>query len=177
MNLLTTDTAPIWPTADQDNRGWFDAALPAEEPNVQTPEQQHAHEQATGLRALADLIEANPDLQPAVRYALSMINGFSNDPAVLAAFMRAGRQHGAVTTKEAENDIWFTAVLAWGPVELHVNAHREEVCERVVTGTETVTKTVKDPEALAAVPEVEITETVETVEWVCKPLLATEATT
>lgn len=139
-----------------------------------TIDQTLAQQQAAGLRALADFIEANPDLQPAIRHALSMINGFTDDPAVLAAFMRAGRQHGAVTTKEAVNDTWFTAVLAWGPVELHVNAHREEVCERVVTGTETVTKTVKDPDAIAALPDVEITETVDTFEWVCKPLLATE---
>jgi hypothetical protein len=51
-------------------------------------------------------------------------------------------------------------------------AYRSAVCERVVTGTGTVTRTVPDPDALANVPTVEVTETVEHVEWVCAPLLA-----
>jgi hypothetical protein len=48
---------------------------------------------------------------------------------------------------------------------------RNEVCEKVVTGTREVTKEVPDPEALAAVPKVTVTETVEDVEWRCHPIL------
>lgn len=53
-------------------------------------------------------------------------------------------------------------------VRLHITVQRDVVCERVVTGTREVTKTVPAPDA----PTIEITETVEDVEWVCAPLLA-----
>lgn len=56
-------------------------------------------------------------------------------------------------------------------VILAAYAERNEVCDRVVTGTREVTREVRDPEALAAVPLVSVTETVEDVEWVCTPLL------
>ena len=51
-------------------------------------------------------------------------------------------------------------------------AFREEVCERVVVGTREVTRTTKDPELLAQLPDVTVTETEEVVEWRCSPLLA-----
>lgn len=55
-----------------------------------------------------------------------------------------------------------------GIVQLEVVVNRESVCRRVVTGTETVTETVPDPDA----PLVEVTKEVDTVEWQCEPLLA-----
>ncbi|HET6291734.1 MAG TPA: hypothetical protein VFG33_00115, partial [Kribbella sp.] len=62
-----------------------------------------------------------------------------------------------------------------GVIEVHVGAYRDQVCERVVTGTREVTKTVPDPSVV--VPDVEVTETVEDVEWICGPLLAKAVTT
>jgi hypothetical protein len=41
-----------------------------------------------------------------------------------------------------------------------------------VVGTREVTEEVPDPEALAAVPKVTVTRTVEDVRWECRPLLA-----
>jgi hypothetical protein len=78
---------------------------------------------------------------------------------------------GAEVAKDYVSD-WAGVNLSWGAIGLHVYARRDQVCERVVTGTETVTRTVKDPAALAEVPEVEVTEEVEIVKWECKPLLA-----
>jgi heme-binding NEAT domain protein len=52
-----------------------------------------------------------------------------------------------------------------------VSVDREEICERIVTGTREVTVEVPDPEQLAAVPTVSVTKTVEDVEWICRPLL------
>lgn len=138
-------------------------------------DQDLANELAANLRQLATMIENSPQLAETLKYSFDSINAFSNDPAHLAEFMRAGRHHGAETTKSAsKGSDWFVAELRWGRVGLDVNARREEVCERVVVGTETVTKTVKDPELLATVPDVEVTEEVEIVEWQCKPLLAAE---
>ena len=59
-----------------------------------------------------------------------------------------------------------------GDVTVKMLASRDEVCERVVTGVETVTETVPDPELVAQVPLVEVNRAVELVEWVCRPLLA-----
>lgn len=52
---------------------------------------------------------------------------------------------------------------------VEINIHREKACDRVVTGKETVTHKVLDPDALAHVPMVEVTEEVDVVEWRCIP--------
>ncbi len=52
---------------------------------------------------------------------------------------------------------------------------RAQVCERVVTGVETVTEEIPDPDYIAAAPRVTQTREVETVEWRCVPLLAESA--
>lgn len=61
-----------------------------------------------------------------------------------------------------------------GTIGLQLTAYRDAVCERVVTGTREVTKTIPDP--MVTVPTVEVTETVEDVEWVCGPLLREQVT-
>ena len=54
-------------------------------------------------------------------------------------------------------------------VKMEIVVNRAQVCRRVVTGTTEVTKMVPAPDA----PMVEVTEIVETFEWVCdEPLLA-----
>ncbi|GAB3471800.1 hypothetical protein [Actinophytocola sediminis] len=132
---------------------------------------------AAGYRALADLIDANPDLAAHMRYIpkniLVPVSGEDDPRAIIAAFARTGLRHGATVEKWIRGSNSGVAI-AWGQINLDVYAGRDEVCERVVTGVETVTKTVPDPEALAAVPTVEVTEQVEQVEWRCRPLLATE---
>ncbi len=131
-----------------------------------------AQQQAAGLRALADLIESNPDLGEKMRYCgVDNIHVPVDDKTTMAAFIRAGKRHGATITKNAMGK-WFMVNIGWGPVGLDVFAAREEVCERVVVGTETVTETVKDPDLLAQVPDVEITTEREVVEWRCHPILA-----
>lgn len=135
---------------------------------------------AAGVRQLAAMLDANPEFEDVFRHTRMTVNVFvrggeNDDPAEqMADLVRAGLRSGGTVQKHA-NDDYMWAAIQFGPVELHVNATRDEVCERVVVGTETVTKKVKDPEALAAVPEVEVTEVVEKVEWVCRPLLAAEA--
>lgn len=137
-----------------------------------------ATQRAAAFRALADLIETNPqlasDLYLAQILAMPLHNPEVTDQrARLAEWATAALQHGAKFTKEVAGDR-FTGVVDFGAFSIQVLADRDQVCERVVVGTETVTKTVPDPAALAAVPEVEVTEEVEKVEWVCKPLLASD---
>jgi hypothetical protein len=132
-----------------------------------------------GLRSMASFIEQNPELAKGFRYtlqtaALNLHMQHDRDPvAQLAEYAKAAARHGATVTKDID-DQFHNLIIDFGGAKTRVIAYRNEVCERVVTGAQTVTKTVQDPDALAAVPTVEVTETVETYEWVCKPLLAAD---
>lgn len=140
------------------------------EADARTERDQHCD----ALQALVDLLRAHPELDsPFHSHINAPIVGFSDEQkTALAAWARAVSH--LKPTKHF--DKWAALHVNFGGgVELHVYADRDAVCERVVVGTETVTKTVKDPEALAAVPEIEVTEQVEQVEWICSPLLAVEA--
>ncbi|MFI6304332.1 hypothetical protein ACIBCH_20875 [Amycolatopsis thailandensis] len=141
-------------------------------------EQKSLHvRQAEGLRALADMIEANPELAEHLSQALQGMAAYVFTAEPIAAFVRAAGRHGAKIVKDYPDDPerHFSAYAHFGDeVAIRLHTTREQVCERVVTGTETVTETVPDPEKLAEVPTVEVTKTVETVEWVCRPLLAAE---
>jgi hypothetical protein len=68
-------------------------------------------------------------------------------------------------------DLFAKALLRFGPVTVQVYTDREAVCERVVVGSHEEVVEEKDPEALAAVPTITRTVTVEDVEWQCKPLM------
>ena len=130
---------------------------------------------AEQFRAIADFVESLPDdLAEHLRYTANTVNVpvmHNEDPvAIMAAFARAGLAHGVQVRKEFSED-YGTVILDFGVMHFDVYADRAQVCERVVTGTETVTRAVPDP----AAPLVEVTEEVETVEWVCRPLLAAES--
>lgn len=127
-------------------------------------------EYIAGLRALADLLEAQPELMKPHGYLSVVPLGERQSREQLAAWARAlpGRKQKQITDEFA-NLVGFLRGL-----EIKVIAYRDEVCERITTGVETVTKKVKDPEALAAVPEVEVTEEVEQYKWICRPMLADE---
>jgi hypothetical protein len=143
---------------------------------MSTAERPHRIQQAEALRRLADFVEQNPEFEDVFLYTFNNINVFprGDKKAQIAEFVRAGLRSGARVEKRVIGD-WFAATLHFGAgVDIDVTAQRDEVCERVVTGTKTVTKTVPDPEALATVPTVEVTEEIEQVEWVCRPLLAAE---
>lgn len=133
---------------------------------------------AAGLRSLADMIQANPEIADEFAWALNNIaipiGRRPDEKAVLAAVVRAASRAGATITKGAygTKDQLFGAKVKLGAVSFDVWGDRDQVCERVVTGTREVTKEVLDPGALAAVPKVTVTEVVEEVEWRCTSLLA-----
>ena len=134
---------------------------------------ERAREQANGLRALADMVEQNPEVLDALQYLGLGTHVFAEDDpqAKLGMFARIAARYATKVEKQFSSS--FASVVAtFAGVRVSVQADRNEVCERVVTGVETVTKSVPDPDALAAVPTVEITEEVQTYEWVCRPLLA-----
>lgn len=137
-----------------------------------------AAQQAAGLRALAEFIEKHPEVADGLSHTL-MTSGINmhlraeDKAAELGQIARLAARAGATVDKEID-DVWHNLVVRFGAVKVHVLAYRGEVCERVVTGVQTVTRKVPDPKALAEVPEVEVAEEVERVEWVCRPLLDPE---
>jgi hypothetical protein len=138
-------------------------------------------EYIAGLRQLADLLEQNPDALPLPYEGRSGAITFhflsGEDPkAEMAAAARA------IPTRldKSGGDSYFDLTGSLHGLKIELTAFRDAVCERVVTGTETVTEQVRDPEAaeqaLASVPLVEVTRTIEHVEWRCTPLLADTST-
>lgn len=127
-------------------------------------------EYVAGLRMLADLLEQHPELMKPHGAIQVIPLGERQCREQLAAWARAlpGRKDKEIT------DQFANLVGSLRGLKVKVVAYRDEVCERITTGVEIVTKTVKDPQALAAVPEIEVTEEVEQYEWVCRPMLVDE---
>lgn len=134
-----------------------------------------------GLHALADLIEAHPELAEHFEFsdAFAKVHlpvDHHDDPrASMAAWARAGKALGHPVTKDYDGRWGSVTVTLSDAVKIWAYAKREKVCTRVVTGTETVTITVPDPDVV--VPTVEIEQTRDIVEWRCEPLLAESAVT
>jgi hypothetical protein len=125
---------------------------------------------AAGLRKLADMIEHTPELVDMT--SLTRLYAFhARKPGDHALLARAALRHGAIVDKDI-NDQQYNLLITWAPgVSTYLLADRNEVCERIKVGEETITRTVLDPDALATVPEVEVTECVDIYEWQCTPLL------
>lgn len=156
------------PNADDTERHQFDKPAPGADP------ERAAYTE--GLRRLADLIDANPDLplpysgSSSPMLFMFLDHGEDNKAAMAAAARVIGGKWDKIG-----DDTYFDLSGSIAGVKVKLCAFRDEVCVKVVTGTREVTKMVKDPAALASVPEIEVIETVEDVEWRCAPLLADTA--
>lgn len=131
----------------------------------------------SGLRKLADLLEQHEDFPlpygagtsgEMASYRMSFyLFGDSRE-----AFVSAARKFPGTLDKVVADDTFRLNGQIEG-LHFELVAFRKDVCERVVTGTREVTRTIPDPTVVVpTVPMVEVTETVEDVEWVCAPLLA-----
>lgn len=127
-----------------------------------------------GLRQLADILEQHDQLPlpyhgSSVPLTFMFFNHGEDNRAALANAVRAipGR-----LDKNARDNGYFDVDGQLHGLKIQFTAYRDEVCERIVTGTTEVTREVPDPDALAKVPTTTVTETVEQVEWRCHPLLA-----
>lgn len=131
-----------------------------------------ATNQAAGLRRLAELIEAHPELSANFRYTLNTagisVHLTSEDKAAqLGTIARIALRHGATVTKDI-TDTWHNLVLDFDGIRAQVLAYRDQVCQRVVVGTREVVEEVPDPDA----PTIQRTRTEDIVEWQCSPILA-----
>jgi hypothetical protein len=108
-----------------------------------------------GLRGLADFLELRPELIP-INY-VSLWHFVAADQFGTLAQTMGG------STKTA-SDKYLGLDRKFGPHSLNLRVEREEVCERVVTGTEIVE--IDDPDA-PPVPKITVER--DKVEWVCPP--------
>lgn len=123
-----------------------------------------------GLRALAAALETDPELPLPYDGSTTQMSVFVETKEEAAAYARLlGKAEKHVTD---ESSYGFRLHGAIDGLRVIVYAPRDQVCTRRVVGTREVTRTVLDPDALAAVPTVEVTEVVEDVAWDCHPLLA-----
>lgn len=131
-----------------------------------------------GLRVFAAALEKHPEIPlPNDGMTLPLIITFFADDDPRAAMAAAARALPCAWRKKVSGN--GTAASSYFDLEgdlaglkLLLTAYRDDICERVVTGTREVTETVKDPGKLAAVPEITVTRTEETVEWRCGSVLA-----
>ncbi len=136
-----------------------------------------AAQQAAGLRQLADMIEANPELTHYLRHALSIsAHVFEDVPTTFATFARAAKASGAKVIKDY-NGKYAHVRADWNGFTVDLQTDRDEVCERVVVDTREIVEEVPDPVAVAALPLVKQTRVEEIVEWKCRPLLAADTET
>ena len=117
---------------------------------------------ATGLRALADLLDAAPDWKRDYDDYQHLICVSSRDEMIDAIKALGGKweKHTA-----ADGYFGMTRDLGNG-VTCQVYAARANVCERRLVGTRTVTRVAPDA------PTVEVEEDV--YEWVCPPSILAE---
>jgi hypothetical protein len=130
-------------------------------------------EYVAGLRQLADLLEQHDELPlPHDGSATKLLLSFLGDDDPKSALVAAARVIPGKLDKNVWGNYFDLDATLGGPQGLKIKlcAFRDDVCERVVVGTETVTKRVPDPNV--TVPMVDVTETVEHVRWDCKPLLS-----
>lgn len=127
-----------------------------------------ALEYVAGLRAFADWVEENAeglewelDREDSLDFLMPALNR--------ADFARYARMLGR--GEKRVDEVHFFLERRFGPVRAYAYVSRELVCERKVVATREITKLVPDPEQVALVPMVEVTEKVEDVEWVCDPAI------
>lgn len=133
-----------------------------------------------GLRALADILDAHPELPLPFEGTGPGCNAFSfhflstADPrAEMAAARRALGVAVEKNSSEADATYYRLSGKLHG-LHFELSAFRKDVCERVVVATREIEVEEPDPAAVAALPKVKRTEVIEDVKWKCHPILDVE---
>jgi hypothetical protein len=112
-------------------------------------------EWADGLREMADFADRHPDL---FNSRGEKFNIFATDAK---DFARKARALGKAD--KIQEGSFYILRRRFGPHMVDLNIFRKELCEKVLVGTKIVSR--QDPELIAAVPVIEVTEDV--YEWHC----------
>ncbi len=127
---------------------------------------------AEALTALAGRLDAHPEAKLPYQLPADEINIYCTSTADQRAVMAAtARAIGCTWTKkpwEANGTAYFDLVGDFHGITIAITAYRDQVCERVVTGTE---EREVDEVVTPAVTK-KVMKTVEVVEWDCGSLLA-----
>jgi hypothetical protein len=135
--------------------------------------EQKRAEYTKGLRALADILDANPDLPlpyDGTGSALDWIELGEEARRGAAVFARV--MPGTVDKSVSDTAGQFYLDFTLHGLRLRWITTRAEMCERIVTGTREIEIEEPDPEALARVPKIKRKQVVEDVKWECRPVLA-----
>jgi antitoxin component HigA of HigAB toxin-antitoxin module len=132
-----------------------------------------------GLREIADFLDAHPEVP--LPYLSSFQTGNWENTLDIYLVSEKGQKEKLAAIARAMGHAdkvmdgdKMRVFRRFAGITLIAQASRDQVCERVVIGTREIEVEEKDPEALAAVPVVKVTKTVEDVEWRCAPILAAE---
>lgn len=135
-----------------------------------TPEQRAAY--IEGLRALADVLQKHDEVPlPSNGGTGTIVFNFWSDDAkarmaaVARAFPVTWRKHA---WEAASGTAYFELNATLHGLPLQLGAHRDTVCERIVTGIEER----EVEEEVEPAKTRKVVKKVETVEWRCTPLLA-----
>ena len=133
---------------------------------------------AANARRVADLLETYPDLPAPTHVFVDRVipeinwliwdDEHSEQREVAQSVVKI--LPGTVTKTVTDSAGWMNFSGQVNGVKWEVTCARESVCVRRVVGTKEVTREVPDPSV--EVPMIEVTETVEEVEWDCQPILA-----
>lgn len=124
-----------------------------------------------GLRDLADMLERTPAAIPINTPFSGFLGVYGDDwDTPLEQMTALARATGGRWEKSTEFDD-FRLIRHFGPHKITLFTSRENVCERVVTGTRMAM--IPDPDFVATAPLVEVEQ--EIVEWVCPPSIFAEA--
>jgi hypothetical protein len=126
-------------------------------------EEERKQEFVDGLRKMADFLEKNPDLIP-----WGGTSCFRN-ARTIDEFATLIKKTGGTWEKSAD-EIDMEMTQKFGPHRVTVYVPRNEVCERIQTGTRI--ETIPNPDF--EVPT--ITQEVPVFEWVCPPSVLEKAT-
>ncbi len=133
-----------------------------------------AAEYAAGLRQLADLIEAHPEL-PEPYYLRHHFHVWSlTDADEVRRVGFAALRAGAEVVKDYSDDLMSLDIRLRGGIVAQGLVWRSKVCERVLVGTDTELVEEPDPEApLVTIPDPRVTRQIEKridrYEWRCGP--------
>ena len=123
-----------------------------------------------GLRSLARFVNDHRNILESYEadkgQTFQLYPGSAEKMAEWTRLLLDGAPLGTVRKEADENGM--TVTRQWGPHGLSLYIPRDRVCKKIEVGTRIVTK--QDPEALAAVPTVEVSEAI--FEWDCAPVLA-----
>lgn len=150
----------------------------AEAAKLAAQEQEVRAAYTDGLRKLADLLDADTDLElPYTGSTSEMVViplGAENQRAQLVAWARAMARYGKLRRRPVDHQDGSSSFYLYGTVgglKVQVITDRETVCRRVVTGTEN-----REVEEIVRPAEIrKVTKPVEIVEWVCEPVTAPSA--